>query len=96
MKRLKYFITVIFLIGIVVSDVIGQSYPVKGTILDSDSNDPLGFVQVAIFSLKDQTRPISFSDSDKDGLFSLDVPKGKYTFKAFFLGYKDFLLEEME
>ncbi|WP_373521820.1 TonB-dependent receptor domain-containing protein [Aquiflexum sp.] len=96
MKRVKYFLVIIFLIVLGSSDTFGQSYSVKGTILDSDSNDPLGFVQVAIFSLKDQTRPISFSDSDEDGLFSLEVPKGKYNVKAFFLGYKDFLLTEIE
>lgn len=96
MKRLKYFITVIFLIILGISNIFGQTYPVKGTILDSDSNKPLGFVQVALFSSQDKARPVSFSDSDDDGLFSLEVPKGKYTFKAFFLGYKDFVLEEIE
>ncbi len=96
MKRLKYFLTVIFLIILGISNIFGQTYPVKGTILDSDSKKPLGFVQVALFSSQDQARPVSFSDSDDDGLFSLEVPKGKYTFKAFFLGYKDFVIEEIE
>ncbi|SMD44754.1 Outer membrane receptor proteins, mostly Fe transport [Aquiflexum balticum DSM 16537] len=96
MKRLKFFLTVIFLIILGISNIFGQTYPVKGTILESDSNKPLGFVQVALFSSQDQARPVSFSDSDDNGLFSLEVPKGKYTFKAFFLGYKDFVLEEIE
>ncbi|WP_194975365.1 outer membrane beta-barrel family protein [Aquiflexum lacus] len=96
MKSLKYFLTVIFLITLGISDIFAQSYSVNGTIQDSDTKKPLGFVQVALFSLQDQTRPVSFSDSDDDGLFSLEAPKGKYTFKAFFLGYKDFVLEEIE
>ena len=96
MKRVKYFLTTIFLTFLGVSFTFGQSYTLKGTILDSDSNDPLGFVQVAVFTSQDQTRPISFSDSDEDGVFSLEVPKGKYTLKAFFLGYEDFFLEEIE
>jgi outer membrane receptor protein involved in Fe transport len=95
MKSLKYFLTAIFLTILGISNIFAQSYPVKGTILDSDSKNPLGFVQVALFSSQDQTRPVSFSDSDDDGLFSLEVPQGKYTFKAFFLGYKDFILEEI-
>ena len=95
MKRVKYFLP-IFLIFIAVPDIFSQNFSVNGTLLDSESKNPLGFVQVALFTMEDQTRPINFSDTDNNGKFSLEAAKGKYTFKAFFIGYKDYLIEEIE
>lgn len=96
MKTPKLFLSVIFLMNLGISDILAQTYPVKGTIRDADSKNPLSFVQVALFSSQDEARPVSFSDTDDNGIFSLEVPKGEYTFKAFFLGYKDFVLEEID
>jgi outer membrane receptor for ferrienterochelin and colicin len=94
MKRVTYLLP-FFLILLSVSEIFGQTFTVKGTFLDSESKNPIGFVQVALFELDDQSRPISFSDTDDNGRFSLEVPKGKYAFKAFFIGYEDYLLEEI-
>jgi outer membrane cobalamin receptor len=94
--KLVQFLIFIILSLTVIPDIFGQTFSVKGTLLDSESKEPLGFVQVALFSLDDQTKPISFSDTDDNGKFSLEAPKGKYSFKAFFIGFNDYQLEEIE
>ncbi|WP_194776229.1 outer membrane beta-barrel family protein [Pararhodonellum marinum] len=96
MRSVPYFLVIIILIFIGAPDAFGQSFSVKGTLVDADSKEPLSFVQVALYTRQDQTRPVTFSDSDENGRFSLQAPKGKYSFKAFFIGYKDFLVNEIE
>ncbi|HSI78795.1 MAG TPA: outer membrane beta-barrel family protein [Lunatimonas sp.] len=73
----------------IVSEGNAQSYPVTGTLEDSESGEPLGFVQVALFSTSDQSNPSAYGDTDESGKFIVDTPPGQYTFKAFFIGYAD-------
>jgi outer membrane receptor protein involved in Fe transport len=73
-----------------------QTYPVTGTLVDSASEQPLGFVQVAFFSSSDQTNPAAFGDTDEAGRFSVLTPPGHYVFKAFFIGYTDLEVPKIE
>ncbi|WP_235062766.1 outer membrane beta-barrel family protein [Indibacter alkaliphilus] len=94
---IKINITLIFIMSslISLSKVSAQSFPVTGTLLDADSNEPMAFVQVALFSKENQDQPLTFSDTDENGGFALQAPKGSYTFKAFFIGYEDLVIEEI-
>ncbi len=96
MRSVRYFLVIFILILVGTLNIFAQSFQVKGTLVDSDSKEPLGFVQVALYTLENQSRSVSFSDSDENGRFSLQAPKGKYSFKAFFIGYKDFLSQVIE
>lgn len=66
-----------------------QDYPVSGTLVDSASGDPLGFVQVALFPPANPDTPVAYGDTDVSGNFSVDTPPGRYILKAFFIGYTD-------
>jgi outer membrane receptor protein involved in Fe transport len=90
-SRVHFFLTLLIILPI--TTAFGQSFEVRGKLFDAESKEPLAFVQVALFAANDQTKPLTFSDTDLDGNFSLDVPTGNYTFKAFFIGYSDLLKE---
>mgnify|MGYP005811231269 CR=1 FL=1 len=96
MIQVKHVFSIFFVLNIWCSTTYGQSFPVKGKLVDAESNAPLGFVQVALFSQNDRTNPLVFSDTDDQGNFLLQAPKGKYTFKAFFIGFQDLLVEAIE
>lgn len=59
---------------------------VSGRILDGATNQPLDFVNVALYK-QGSTEPVTGGFSDADGKFELHAAEGKYTFKASFLGY---------
>lgn len=79
----------------IISEANAQSFPVTGTLVDSESEQPLGFVQVALFPLSDQTTPAAFGDTDETGRFSVDTPPGRYVLRAFFIGYADLEVPEI-
>lgn len=89
--RVLFFFTLFFISPLTIA--LAQSFEVRGKLFDAESKEPLAFVQVALFAAGDQTKPLTFSDTDIDGNFSLEVPRGNYTFKAFFIGYSDLLKE---
>lgn len=74
----------------------GQNSEVSGVLVDSQTKKPLSFVQVAIFENKESSTPEVFGDTDENGEFSLKVSPGTYFFKAFFLGYSDFTVSDVE
>jgi outer membrane cobalamin receptor len=76
--------------------VNAQSYSVSGTIMDAESANPMGFVQVALFSSENDAQPLTFSDTDEKGKFILIVPQGTYTLKAFFIGYSDIIVAQIK
>lgn len=64
------------------------SYSVTGTLRDGKDNTALIEVTTVLTSSKDSTIKIG-SVTDVNGSFSIDnVPPGKYTFKAIYLGYQ--------
>ena len=74
----------------------GQNSEVSGVLVDSQTKKPLSFVQVAIFENEESLSPEVFGDTDENGEFSLKVSPGTYFFKAFFLGYSDFTVSDVE
>jgi outer membrane receptor protein involved in Fe transport len=93
---IKSFYLSIFL-GLFVSiPIFGQENTLSGTLIDDQSGEPLGFVQVALFQSMEDASPTVFSDTDENGEFSLRAPKGKYTFKAFFLGFEDLIVSDID
>lgn len=76
--------------------VCAQTFTVSGTLRDGQREEVLGFVQVALFDADDAANPVAFSDSDEDGKFAITVSRGTYTFRAFFLGFEDRIIEEVK
>ncbi|SFU13808.1 Outer membrane receptor proteins, mostly Fe transport [Algoriphagus locisalis] len=72
-----------------------QDFQITGTLKDGESKESLGFVQVALFESMTSVSPVVFSDTDEQGRFSLDAKKGNYILKAFFIGYEDLVLENI-
>lgn len=62
------------------------SAEVKGKITDSLSGAPLGYASIQAFSLPGN-RPIREVISDDNGVFSLELPYGKYYLQTSFMGY---------
>lgn len=78
--------------------VFGQSDPapsitVKGTVIDSASNAPQGFVTVALQDAKTKT-PVRSNLTKDDGSFELKAPAtGSYQLAIVFIGYKNKLID---
>jgi len=89
MKLTVVGLLIIFLTGWNSLESYAQSYAVTGKLVDSESSEPLGFVQVALFSPEDPSNPAAYGDTDELGKFSVQTPPGSYVFKAFFIGYAD-------
>ncbi|MBQ3929980.1 MAG: carboxypeptidase-like regulatory domain-containing protein, partial [Paludibacteraceae bacterium] len=65
---------------------IAGNMTVSGRILDGTTNQPLDFVNVALYK-QGSSEPVTGGFSDADGKFELHAEEGRYTFKATFLGY---------
>ncbi len=74
---------------------VAQTGKVSGKLIDSKTQQPVSYVQVALFGNLDNTSPEAYSDTNEDGVFNLTVPKGKYVFKAFFIGYQDLVVTDL-
>ena len=60
---------------------------ISGRVIDSESNEPLGFVTVAVVPEGSNT-PIAGVSSDDEGVFEIpNIKKGKYTVKFSYVGY---------
>jgi outer membrane receptor protein involved in Fe transport len=77
-------------------ETIAQTGQVSGKLIDSKTEQPVSFVQVALFENSDSTSPEAYSDTNEEGVFNLTVPQGKYTFKAFFIGYQDLVVSDLQ
>ncbi len=75
---------------------LAQENTLSGTLIEQENKEPLGFVQVALFKSLEDSSPIAFSDTDDSGKFQLSAPSGTYIFKAFFLGFEDLVIENIE
>ncbi len=85
-----------FLLNFHAIQSFAQSSKVSGTLIDSKSKEPVGFVQVALFADPEDTMPEAYSDTDMDGSFTLTVSPGTYTLKAFFIGYSDLIVPNIK
>ena len=71
----------------------GRMSEIKTTVLDSLTNEPVGFASVYVIPSRDTTIT-SFTLTDAKGEAKLDeVPYGSYVFRVEMLGYKPFVKE---
>ncbi len=97
MKSLANYLTLsIFLLFAVPGIATAQDSKVSGTLIDSKSDEVLGYVQVALFENADDVDPVAFSDTDENGSFEIAVDPGTYTLKAFFIGFDDLIVNDIE
>ena len=60
---------------------------IYGKVIDSENDEPLGFVTVALMPEGSNT-PVAGCSTDVDGSFELtDIKEGKYTIKFSYVGY---------
>ena len=72
----------------------GRMSLIKTTVLDSLTNEPVGFASVYVVPSKDTTIT-NFTLTDIDGVAKLEeVPYGSYVFHVEMLGYKPFVKEK--
>lgn len=73
-----------------VPDSFGQSggkAMVRGRVLDSLSSAPLGFASIRVYDAGEKTL-VNGNITDDDGVFSVDVPFGRYYAVIEFMGYR--------
>ncbi|SEJ75270.1 Outer membrane cobalamin receptor protein [Cyclobacterium xiamenense] len=91
MKRYQLYLTTLFLFCLFAgSNAFGQSDDIslRGTLVDNASRDPLSFVQVALYK-PGADQPVTFSDTDEAGKFSLRAAEGTYVLRFFLLGFNE-------
>lgn len=71
--------------GIVVNHVSERHYMVRGVVVDEKTKEPLPFVNVVAILAK---RTVCNATTDFDGVFTMELPAGRYTLKASFVGYE--------
>ncbi|MDN3204588.1 TonB-dependent receptor domain-containing protein [Algoriphagus sediminis] len=76
--------------------LLAQNAEVIGKLIDSKTKEPVSYAQVALFSNNPDNDPEAFTDTQDDGSFQLSVPAGNYSFKAFFIGYEDLKIENIQ
>jgi hypothetical protein len=70
---------------------VADSITIKGTIVDSKTNEPLPFVTITI---ADSNGTTTGTRSDFDGNFSVSVPRGDYSLTINTLGYAKYVVLE--
>ena len=70
---------------------VADSITIKGTVVDSKTNEPLPFVTVTI---ADSNGTTTVTRSDFDGNFSVSVPRGDYSLTINTLGYAKYVVLE--
>ncbi|MEN2283105.1 TonB-dependent receptor [Algoriphagus sp. SE2] len=89
-------ILVFFLLIINPLELYAQSSQLSGKLIDSKTNEPVSYAQVALFESTDSTTPEAYSDTNESGEFILTVSSGKYVLKAFFIGYQDLVISDIQ
>jgi len=70
--------------------LFGADYIIKGNVFDKATNEPLGFVTVAL--MRADSSLVCGVTSDAAGKYQISAAAGKYTLKYCLMGYKDQLL----
>lgn len=68
--------------------VLCQATIIKGVVMDKESKEPL--IGVSVYLMPGDKGAVT----DMNGNYTMSVPTGVYSFKAFYLGYKDYLLND--
>ncbi len=82
---MKRFVTSIFLTLFFLP--IFALYTIKGKIIDSGSQQPIDFANVALIKMNSETPATGVTTDDKGHFLLPQVPKGKYTLRVSFVGY---------
>jgi hypothetical protein len=101
--RLTFFLTLFSIIPLITSAQQGrqqqggqegmqQEVFLKGIILDNDDKTPLAGAHVSLIHIRDTAR-IFHTMTNSRGEFALELPRGRYTLKASFVGYHTLVLE---
>ncbi|MDY6371725.1 MAG: carboxypeptidase-like regulatory domain-containing protein [Bacteroidales bacterium] len=70
---------------------VADSITIKGTVVDSKTNEPLPFVTITI---ADSNGTTTVTRSDFDGNFSVSVPRGDYSLTINTVGYAKYVVLE--
>lgn len=79
-------ISIIITLLIINSFTIFAQNTVKGIVKDSQSKEVMPFANVMIYNT-DETKLITYTVTNQDGGYKLNIANGTYTFKVSFLGY---------
>ena len=72
--------------------VVADSVRVTGTVLDERSKEALPFVNVVV---KQDGKTVGGATTDFDGIFIIDLPKGRYDFDISSVGYFRYTLNDV-
>ena len=97
-SKFIFFINVILIffgsICVIFAQNQAKEFKLTGSVIDSETEEPVPFVQVAVFSPNEES-PIAYTDTNFDGAFSLSVPAGTYTLRLYLIGYQQFEKEDL-
>ncbi len=92
MKQLFYFFFLLFLVPTYASSINENIGQVSGVVLDKDLGQPIPYATLIINDLNGTL--VAGNSSNEDGSFTIkNIPPGKYTFNAQFIGYKPYTVE---
>lgn len=80
--------TILLIIAIIYAIPTFSQIRITGRIYDTDYDEPLSYVNVAIYK-NDSDTPVTGAFTDDDGKFLMYVPEGHYILKSSFIGYRD-------
>ena len=86
MKKLTLIIACIFSLSMFAQKPQGASVSISGKVIETNTKQPLEYATIVLTNLK--TKNISGGITDTKGNFNISVPKGDYTVKAEFIGFK--------
>src|SRR5690606_27786454 len=77
----------LLLLGVCAQFSFAQQVKLTGTIVDSESGQPLEYATVGVYSTTDNS-VVTGGITDMDGKFDIDVAKGTYNIQFEFISYK--------
>ena len=96
MKQYILTISAILFLSIFARGEENVSGHISGTILDEETNEPIEFVSVAIFS-ENENNLITGTITEPDGSFNIKgITSGEYYVEVSFIGYEKFVVDEIE
>ncbi|MDA9660464.1 TonB-dependent receptor [Flavobacteriaceae bacterium] len=71
-----------------------KSYTVKGSLIDQETIQPLEYGTISLVN-KNNPKQIQGGVTDSSGVFNIQLPAGTYDFKAEFIGFVPFTIENL-
>lgn len=89
--RFIFNVPIVVLLLFVETHVSGQNLPgqllIDGFVVNEQTDQSLPFVQVALFE-PNADQPVSFTETNDSGKFSMRAPAGNYVLRFFLLGHE--------